>query len=502
MRRRTLLLTGVAVALFAAGIVGRGTEPALAAGGPMPATPETSNDTGLHTSLELNAGNPLISYYDATQGNLKLSICDNGDCSAGLLNVLLDSAGDVGRYSSLELDSAGNPVVAYYDATNGNLKVIHCDNSDCTAGWSTESIDTTDDDGLYASLALNSSGLPVISHYDATEANLHMTRCTDADCAGAVAVTTVNSVPDDGLHTSLALDGSDNPAISYYDATNGALNILRCDDPACALLGENTVTPESSGAGLYTSIALNASGSPVVSFYDAMGGDVELTICNNIDCSASWVNIHPDSAGDVGLYTSVALDSSDRPVMSYYDATKGKLKLLRCNSADCTAGWTISSPDGYDDVGRYTSIALDAFGIPAISYYDATSGDVKVVHCVTLDCDSDFDDDRCPDWAERLTFAGSEGLGGRRSPKNPNDYFNPSHDGQNRTDDILLVVAQYFKDDNDGNPGLPPYANPLYNPDTDRTMGGPNSWNLGPPNGLQRIDDILASVKQYFHDCI
>ena len=63
MRRRILLVTLSVVALFAAGIVGRGTEPALAAGGPVAYTPESSNDTGLHTSLELtSAGMPVISY--------------------------------------------------------------------------------------------------------------------------------------------------------------------------------------------------------------------------------------------------------------------------------------------------------------------------------------------------------------------------------------------------------------------------------------------------------
>ncbi len=70
----------------------------------------------------------------------------------------------------------------------------------------------------------------------------------------------------------------------------------------------------------------------------------------------------------------------------------------------------------------------------------------------------------------------------------------------NRGDDIMAVVDAYYMDDNDGTPGLPPYA-PGYNPDTDRALVGPNAWNLGPPNGLQRVDDILNQVKQYFHDC-
>ncbi len=97
---------------------------------------------------------------------------------------------------------------------------------------------------------------------------------------------------------------------------------------------------------------------------------------------------------------------------------------------------------------------------------------------------------------------GSETSGGKRNPANPNDYFNTSHDGKNRVDDILLVVLAYFKDDNDGNPGLPPYASG-YNPDTDRVlpMGAPHLWSLQGPDGLQRVDDIVNALHQYFHDC-
>jgi hypothetical protein len=108
------------------------------------------------------------------------------------------------------------------------------------------------------------------------------------------------------------------------------------------------------------------------------------------------------------------------------------------------------------------------------------------------DCvDQDDDADACPDSQEAQTAVGSELTGGRRDPLNANDYFNPSHDGKNRIDDVLAVVDAYFID----------AGNPAYNADTDRTLVGPNAWNLGPPNGLQRIDDVVNIVKQYFHDC-
>jgi len=132
---------------------------------------------------------------------------------------------------------------------------------------------------------------------------------------------------------------------------------------------------------------------------------------------------------------------------------------------------------------------------------DAATGPLTL-EPLALDYDNDWQTepptgDGCPDYEE---LGPNQGLGGLRDPFNPWDYFNPTHDGENRTDDILMVVNQYHKDDNDANPGLPPYE-PGYNPDTDRTYVGPNAWNLGPPNGQQRTDDILAEVAQYHHDC-
>ena len=102
----------------------------------------------------------------------------------------------------------------------------------------------------------------------------------------------------------------------------------------------------------------------------------------------------------------------------------------------------------------------------------------------------DEDGDGCPD---RRELGDEEAAGGLRDPFNPYDYMNPTRDGENRVDDILAVVAEYFRDD-------PPGAIDLRSP-TDRTALGPDPWNLGPPNGQQRVDDILSQVKQYFHDC-
>jgi hypothetical protein len=103
----------------------------------------------------------------------------------------------------------------------------------------------------------------------------------------------------------------------------------------------------------------------------------------------------------------------------------------------------------------------------------------------------DTDSDGCLDIAEEQTAVGSQTSGGLRVADDPHDYMNPTHDGQNRVDDMMMVLGQYFIDS----------GHPNYNPDTDRTLTGPNLWNTGPPNGLQRVDDIVNQLNQYFHDC-
>lgn len=106
-----------------------------------------------------------------------------------------------------------------------------------------------------------------------------------------------------------------------------------------------------------------------------------LALTFNIDggyvlASVGWRIERADWYGDVGLYTSIAVNSFNKPYISYYDYSNHDLKYAYRDGGWWHKAWV----DKVGDVGLYTSIALDSGNIPHISYYDLTNGDLKYAY--------------------------------------------------------------------------------------------------------------------------
>jgi hypothetical protein len=351
----------------------------------------SSPNVGLYTSLALDtAGNPVVSYHDATNGDLKILRCGDVNCSAGNSIATPDSAGNVGLFTSIALAPGNIPVVSYFDATNNALKVLRCGNSNCSSGNTIAFVDAVGMVGQHTSLFLDQAGKPVITYFDVLNQRLKIAHCNDIFCTNA-SILVPDAFTSLGQFTSLALDNAGYPVVAYHDAANGGrLKVLRCTTPGCT--SNSTIFVSDAGSvGQFTSLHLNGLNNPVISYYDVGNGNLKVQHCSSPACITA-----PDGSGsppsaeinthNVGQFTSLRMDGSGNPVISYYDENSTALKLVRCGNQSCSL---IANPDFLRvdlDGGQSTSLALDSLGRPVVSYVSSSSR-LRLAHCGDANCD-------------------------------------------------------------------------------------------------------------------
>ncbi len=80
---------------------------------------------------------------------------------------------------------------------------------------------------------------------------------------------------------------------------------------------------------------------------------------------SSWSARDIDNFRDVGLSTSLRLNASETPLISYYNDTTGDLKY----ASQSSSSWTVNIVADAGDVGMYNSLTFDDYNNPKIAYY-------------------------------------------------------------------------------------------------------------------------------------
>ena len=229
--------------------------------------------------------------------------------------------------------------------------------------WHIITVESDGNVGEYTSIVLDNSGYPHISYLDRSNYNLKYAKYNGSSWEFDV----VDDSEGTGFYTSLELDSNQYPNIAYYqwgDAYD--LEYARWNGSSWELEGID----EEYIAGQDCSLKLDSDDHPHISYHRYSYHDLRYAYFDGDE----WVIIDVDTQGDTGWYTSIDLDPSENPHISYM-GPNSELKHAFFNGSY----WELEVVDSSGDIS-YTSIVVDSEYKIHIAYKMTGSEDLKYAY--------------------------------------------------------------------------------------------------------------------------
>jgi hypothetical protein len=276
---------------------------------------------------------------------------------------------------SLRLTSDDQPRIAY---GSNHLYYAHLED----IGWVIDLVDGASSVGKYTSLALDGSDLPYISYYSYSGQTYQDLKYAHWDGANwnTQTIDSVNTTYVAGTYpaTAIAVDSNNNPSIAYLDYDYNYTQYKYLNDLKYAdwtgTYWTYQILDNSDNIGGFISIGLDPENHPHISYFDDDYNDNLKYIQYTGDTLRPWPQITLDYA-DAGYYSSIAVDKESKIYISYFDETKNRLKMVSFHNDDNDT--ILQIVDTSSSAVAYTSIALDTHGRPHIAYYDSSKKDLK-----------------------------------------------------------------------------------------------------------------------------
>jgi len=459
----------------------------------------------------------------------------------------VDNIGSVGTYNSLELNTIGYPRISYYNLSDGTLmyaewngfvwmKTAVAGGEAVSASWTadgwggldpgmyevwvtwvadpnnaTDSPFTVLDGGTTEAIVLIDQTLAVDAEGTFSDDAGHYFRLLgqypigsgevtvrlDTSATGIVVADAVWVVPlefDGGAwvadYFSAANEIIDNFDLGYVETGTGWQSNV---PENVAGYGENYRFHSAAEAGVrdagaFSSLALDISDRPHISYYDAINNNLEHAVWH----SGAWLTDVIDDSGDVGEFSSLWLDSAGKPHISYLDYTNGDLKYAKwtgnvlpwsVETVD-TVGWNEFTQPGLGNVvGLSTCLTLDISGKPQITYFNYTNNNLNLIY-----------QDLIPTLSTFTTLTGAtESVPGDTHPFSftyaqllaASNAGDPDGDALSfRLEEVIAGDLQY---DHDSNPATPMIDVPLQ---TQFTAG--NTWVWTAPFYATGVQDAFS----------
>lgn len=292
---------------------------------------------------------------------------------------------DWGQWLTMAVTPDGRPAAAAYDLTAGAITYAVAElDSDGDPTWKHEEVDGyADEDGLdvgdrgtYASMAIASDGKVWVSYFDNKVNNLRyaVRDPLSGTWTNAIADTGEGATPNAGLWSSLALDASGSPVIAHYDAGKGRLRVAHWGGSSFSGevvdMGEDATGDSGetidADVGRYAKLKI-AGGKEYIAYYDAAAGALKLAVGTS---GAYEVEVVDDSA-DVGAWPDLLIDDQGTVHIAYQDVENQDLKL----AVGTPGAWTISVIDDGEYRGADAALFMNG-SYPAVVYFDGRENNV------------------------------------------------------------------------------------------------------------------------------
>jgi hypothetical protein len=324
-------------------------------------------DVGMFSAMAIDAGgNFHIAYFNATTRNLQYAYRGKQDQKWSKMIV----EPNAGLFTSLAVDKHGFAHIAYDAPSRTGLHYAYWDGKQ----WQVHVIDQVQTE-FSTSLQLDSAGNPRVAYFQLVKlAKSGGQRLKYAYFDGKDwFIKTVALRPRQGVYNSLALDSTDHSHIAF--AESGHIQYATWDNTQWQYEIVDITSDADDKAGLGTTMALDAAGNPQVAYFDPDKRKLKYAYK---DAGAWKTEIVEDLSGTPKYPDSASLkiDAHNHPHIAYYDSGSGVLKYAVRENAK----WTVEVVDRQGDVGMYNSLCLDASGQPYISYYDSTAKQLRLAH--------------------------------------------------------------------------------------------------------------------------